>query len=61
MGEDLQEGVVREEIDGGVVVGFRLSGASVSAGLRVDHSDRLSGGRRRGRGVGLVAVAGESR
>lgn len=53
--------MVREEIDGGVVVGFRLSGASVSAGLRVDHSDRLSGGRRRGRGVGLVAVAGESR
>lgn len=61
MGEDLQEGVVGEEVDGGVVVAFRLAGASVGAGLRVDHGNSLGGGRGGGRGVGLMAVTGESR
>ena len=59
VGEDLQEGVVGEEVDGGVVVGFGLAGAGVGAGLRVHHGDRLCRGGGRGRGVGLMAVAGE--
>lgn len=44
VGEDLQQGVVGESVDERVVVGFRLSGASVAAGLRVNHSYRLGGG-----------------
>lgn len=60
MGEDLQEGVVGEEVDGGVVVAFGLSGACMGARLRVDNGDSLSRGRRRRGGVGLVPVAGES-
>lgn len=59
VGEDLQEGVVGEEVDGGVVVAFRLAGARVGAGCRVDHGDGLGGGGGGGRGVGFMAVAGE--
>lgn len=59
MGEDLQKGVVGEEVNGSVVVAFGLAGASVSARLRVDHGDGLGGGRGGGRGVGLMAVTGE--
>lgn len=53
--------MVGEEVDGGVVVAFGLAGARVSARLRVDHGDGLCGGRRGGRGVGLMAVTGEGR
>lgn len=45
-GEDLQQGVVGEEVDGGEVVGFGLSGAGVAARLRVDHRHRLGRSRR---------------
>lgn len=61
VGEDLQKGVVGQEVNWGVVVGFGLAGASVSARLRVDHGDCLGGGRGGRRGVGLVAIAGEGR
>lgn len=57
--EDLQKGVVGEEVDEGVVVTFGLAGARVSARLRVYHGDGLGGGGGGRRGVGLVAVAGE--
>lgn len=61
MGEDLQEGVVGEEVDGGVVVAFGLAGACVGARLGVDHGDGLGRGGGGGRGVGLMAVTGEGR
>lgn len=62
VGQDLQQGVVGEDVDGGaVVVGFGLAGPRVGAGLRVDHGDGVGGRRRRGRGVGLMAVTGEGR
>lgn len=61
MGEDLQKGEVREEVNEGVVVGFGLAGACVSARLRVDHGDGFSVGRGGGRGVSLMAVTGEGR
>lgn len=61
MGEDLQERVVREEVGEGVVVGFGRSGASVAAGLRVNHSHRLGVSRGGRRGVGFMAVTGKGR
>lgn len=48
VGEDLKEGVVGEQVDRGIVVGFGLSRAGVDARLRVDHGHRLSMGGRRG-------------
>lgn len=44
VGEDLQEGVVREEVDGSVEVGFGLTGPGVGSGLRVDHGHGLGRG-----------------
>ncbi len=61
MGEDLQKGVVGKEVDGGMVVAFRLAGACVGARLRVDDGDGLGRSRGGGGGVGLMAVTGEGR
>lgn len=53
--EDLQEGMIREEVDGGVVLAFRLAGAGLGAWLGVHHGDGLC--RARG-GGGLMAIDG---
>jgi len=59
MGEDLQEGVVGQEVHGGVVVALGLARAGAGARLGVHHGDGLGAGRRGRRRVGVIAVTGE--